>query len=57
MLLPWDAQGTARSGLRRKSAAVASWLIEAFVDHLQVAGMLPPVIIDELLAKIAKIVP
>jgi hypothetical protein len=56
VLLPWDAQGTARSGLRRKCAAVASWLIEASVDDLQVAGLLPPVIVDDLLDKIAKLI-
>lgn len=55
VLLPWDAHGTARSGLRRKCAAVASWLIEVRVDDLEVVGVLPPTVIDELLAKISTI--
>lgn len=55
VLLPWCAQGTARSGLRRKCAAVASWSMEARVDDLQVVGILPPTAIDGLLAKIAKL--
>src|SRR6266849_5974303 len=54
VLLPWDRQGRARSGLRRPSAAVASWLAEIPVgDVQQVVGILPPKAIAEILAKIA----
>ena len=54
VLLPWDRQGKARSGLRRKCAAVASWLVEIGVDDVQeVVGILPSAAIGELLAKIA----
>lgn len=53
VLLPWDAQGAARSGLRRKCAAVASWIAEASADDLQVVGALPARIVEELLAKVA----
>ena len=53
VLLPWDPQGTARSGLRRKCAAVSSWIAEASADDLQVVGALPASVIDELLAKVA----
>lgn len=53
VLLPWDAQGTARSGLRRKCAAVASWLMEVAVDDLQPVGVLPPAVIEQLVAKVA----
>lgn len=55
VLLP--SKGTARSGLRCKCAAVASWLSEASVDELQVAGILPPAVIDELLQKFAALFP
>lgn len=57
VLLPWYSKGTARSGLRRKCAAVASWLAEVSVDDLQVAGILPPAVIHELLDKIAAAFP
>lgn len=54
VLLPWDAQGKARSGLRRKSAAVSSWQAEIAVSSIkEVVGILPPAVIDELLTKVA----
>jgi mRNA-degrading endonuclease toxin of MazEF toxin-antitoxin module len=54
VLLPWDRQGKARSGLRRRCAAVASWLaVIPVADVRQVVGVLPPAVIDELLAKVA----
>lgn len=56
VLLPWDRQGKARSGLRRKCAAVAFWLAEIPVtDIRQVVGILPPGVMDELLARILAI--
>jgi mRNA-degrading endonuclease toxin of MazEF toxin-antitoxin module len=58
VLLPWDAQGKARSGLRRQSAAVATWQAEIPVARVQqVVGILPPKIIGELLAKISASLP
>jgi mRNA-degrading endonuclease toxin of MazEF toxin-antitoxin module len=58
VLLPWDPQGRARSGLRRRCAAVASWQAEIPVgDVRQVVGHLPPAVIGELLAKIAASLP
>ncbi len=54
VLLPWDPQGNARTGLRRKCAAVASWQAVASVENVQsVVGLLPPATIRELLAKVA----
>jgi len=54
VVLPWDPQGKARSGLRRRCAAVACWQAEILVDDVQqVVGMLPPSVIAELLGKIA----
>lgn len=42
VLLPWDPQGKARSGLRRKCAAVASWVAEVALNDVQQAvGFLP----------------
>lgn len=53
VLLPWDAQGKARSGLRRRSAAVVTWQAEIAVgDVEQVVGLLPPTVLDEVLARI-----
>ncbi len=53
VLLPWDRQGKARSGLRRRCAAVASWQAVVPVgDVQQVVGVLPPTVIGELLAKV-----
>lgn len=54
VVLPWDRQGRARSGLRRRCAAVATWLAEIPMSAVQqVVGILPPAVIGELLAKIS----
>ena len=55
VLLPWDRQGIARSGLRRRCAAVAGWLAEIPVSDVQVVGILPPGTIRDLLAKVASV--
>jgi hypothetical protein len=56
VLLPWDRQGKARSGLRRRCAAVASWQAVIPVGGVrQVVGILPPGVIGELLAKVAAV--
>lgn len=53
VVLPWHRDGKARSGLRRKCAAVTTWQAEIRVDDVQqIVGILPPAVIDELLAKI-----
>jgi mRNA-degrading endonuclease toxin of MazEF toxin-antitoxin module len=39
VLLPWDPQGKARSGLRGRCAAVASWQAEIPVDCVQHRSM------------------
>jgi PemK-like, MazF-like toxin of type II toxin-antitoxin system len=53
ILLPWDRQGKARSGLRRKCAAVTTWQAEiAAQDVQEVVGILPPAVMDVVLAKI-----
>ena len=58
VLLPWDPQGRARSGLRRKCAAVTSWQAEIAVGDVQeVVGTLPPAVIAELLSKVAASLP
>jgi mRNA-degrading endonuclease toxin of MazEF toxin-antitoxin module len=58
VVLPWDRQGKARSGLRRRCAAVASWQAEILVEDVQqVVGILSPTVIGELLAKIAATLP
>src|SRR6266478_2554630 len=54
VLLPWDPQGKARSGLRRRCAAVASWQLEIAVEDIKnVVGILPPATITGLLVKVA----
>jgi hypothetical protein len=54
LLLPWDRQGRARSGLRRRCAAVASWQAEIAVGDVQdVVGILPPTVIRELLGRVS----
>jgi PemK-like, MazF-like toxin of type II toxin-antitoxin system len=55
ILLPWDRQGKARSGLRRRCAAVASWQATSLAADVQkVVGILPAAVIGELLTKVAK---
>ena len=54
IVLPWDRQGKARSGLRRRCAAVASWQAEIQIEAVEeVVGVLPATVINELLARIA----
>jgi hypothetical protein len=54
VLLPWDPEGKARSGLRRKCAAVTTWQAEIVVDDVQeVVGLLPPAVIADLLVRAA----
>jgi hypothetical protein len=56
VVLPWDPQGKACSGLRRRCAAVATWRAEIPVESMQKpVGILPPPVIAELVAKIAAI--
>ena len=58
VLLPWDRQGKARSGLRRKCAAVATWLAEIpLSDVREIVGFLPPAVIAEVLAKVLAALP
>jgi hypothetical protein len=58
VLLPWDRQGKARSGLRRRCAAVAVWQATVPVEAVQqVVGILPPKVIEELLSKVATALP
>lgn len=58
VLLPWDRQGKARSGLRRKCAAVATWLAEIpLSDVREIVGFLPSAVIAEVLAKILATLP
>jgi len=53
VLLPWDPQGKARSGLRRECAAVATWLAELQVgDVREVVGILPTAVIGQILSKL-----
>jgi mRNA-degrading endonuclease toxin of MazEF toxin-antitoxin module len=54
VLLPWDRQGKARSGLRRRCAAVANWQAEIAVGDVQeVVGILSPAVIRELLSRVS----
>jgi mRNA-degrading endonuclease toxin of MazEF toxin-antitoxin module len=58
VLLPWDREGKARSGLRRKCAAVTTWQAEiAVADVQQVVGHLPPAVMEELLTKAVAAMP
>jgi hypothetical protein len=58
VLLPWDRQGKARSGLRRRCAAVAGWQAVIPVGDVQeVVGILPATAIGELLVKLAALSP
>ena len=58
VLLPWDRQGKACSGLRRKCAAVATWLAEIpLSDVREIVGLLPSAVIAEVLAKVVAALP
>lgn len=47
VLIPWDRQGKARSGLRRKCAAVATWLAEIQVGDVCELVSLPSAVSAE----------
>ena len=54
VVLPWDRQGKARSGSRRRCAALAGWQAGIAVGDLQqVLGNLSPPVIRELLGKVS----
>lgn len=56
VLLPWDPQGKARSGLRRQCVAVTTWQAEiAPADVQQVVGHLPATVMQVLLTKAAAV--
>jgi len=58
VMLPWDRQGKSRSGLRRRCAAVASWLSVIPVASVrQIVGVVPPAEIAALLTKVAASLP
>ena len=58
VLLPWDRQGKARSGWRRKCAAVTTWLAEISVsDVREIVGLLPSAVIAEVLTKVLAALP
>jgi len=40
--LPWSSQGIARTGLRRRSAAVCNWLVDAAISDLEDTGHFVP---------------
>jgi mRNA-degrading endonuclease toxin of MazEF toxin-antitoxin module len=54
VLLPWDPQGKARSGLRRKCAAVATWLVEIQIGDIRdLIGILPTAVTGQILSRMA----
>jgi hypothetical protein len=57
VLLPWDPKGVSRSGLRRRCAAVVTWLSEVAVEDLQVVGILPPAVISDVLRRLSATMP
>jgi mRNA-degrading endonuclease toxin of MazEF toxin-antitoxin module len=53
VLLPWHPQGHPRTGLKRKCAAVCSWVVQVSVDDVEtVAGSITGATLAEILRKI-----
>jgi mRNA-degrading endonuclease toxin of MazEF toxin-antitoxin module len=53
VLLPWHAQGHPRTGLKRKCAAVCSWVVQVSVDDIEsVAGSITGSTLAEIVRKI-----
>jgi hypothetical protein len=53
VLLPWDPKGRARSGLRRKCAAVATWTEKRPISDIQqIVGFIPTILLQELMNKV-----
>ena len=58
ILLPWHPQGHPRAGLNRRCAAVCTWLVQLSAGDIQgVAGIVPPSLLSNILAKIAAALP
>jgi mRNA-degrading endonuclease toxin of MazEF toxin-antitoxin module len=54
VLLPWHAQGHPRTGLKRKCAAVCSWMVNLSAKDVQsIAGRVPGPIFAQIAAKIS----
>jgi mRNA-degrading endonuclease toxin of MazEF toxin-antitoxin module len=53
VLLPWHAQGHSRTGLKRKCAAVCSWVVQVSVADVEsVTGSITGATLIEILGKI-----
>ncbi len=51
--LPWDPTGKARSGLKKRSAAVCDWLITVEQGQIErIIGHLPPTLMVEIIRRL-----
>jgi mRNA-degrading endonuclease toxin of MazEF toxin-antitoxin module len=51
--LPWDLAGKARSGLKKRSAAVCDWLVTVEQDHIErIIGHLPATLMVEVIRRL-----
>jgi len=51
--LPWDAEGRARTGLRKPSTAVCDWIVEISADEItEIKGHLPAAPLALILEKV-----
>jgi hypothetical protein len=54
VLLPWDAKGNSRTGLRRPCAAACAWRMQvSAADIRQVVGFLVPSVLEAILEKVS----
>jgi hypothetical protein len=53
VLLPWHPQGQVRTGLRKPTAAVCSWLFEIRQTDIEsLGGIVPPALMLEIVTKV-----
>ena len=58
VLLPWHAQGHARTGLNRKCTAVCTWVARIrHTDIRDIAGVVPGAVMLEILSKVTALLP
>ena len=56
--LPWHAQKHPRTGLRKRRAAVCTWLVEVHADQiLELIGRVPDKQMLDILTKVAELDP
>lgn len=56
VLLPWNANGTTRTKLRKRAVAVCNWLVELSPDDIEdFGGVVPTELLNRILEIVSKL--